>query len=97
MATPTARAKGGFAARDAVARRLRGGGTDWRSFALEGVLLISILAALGVLLVLLADIVLRAIPLLVERPVDFLTSPVSARPDRAASRSAPKPVPRRLA
>lgn len=83
MATPTARAEGGFAARDAVARRLRGGGTDWRSFALEGVLLISILAALGVLLVLLADIVLRAIPVLVERPVDFLTSPVSARPDRA--------------
>jgi phosphate transport system permease protein len=69
--------------RDAVAQRLRGGGTDWRSVALEAVLLLSILAALGVLLVLLADVVLRAVPVLLDRPIDFLTDPVSARPQRA--------------
>ncbi|MDQ2688667.1 MAG: phosphate ABC transporter permease PstA [Chloroflexota bacterium] len=68
---------------DIVARRLRGGRADWRGLVLEAALLLSILVALGVLVVLVADIVLRAIPLFVDRPVDFLTSPLSARPERA--------------
>lgn len=68
---------------DAVAARLRGSGGDWRSLALEGALLLSLLIALGILLVLVADIVIKAVPVLVERPVEFLTSPVSARPARA--------------
>ena len=64
---------------EAVARRLRGGATDWRGVFLEGALLLSLLVSLGVLLVLLADIVVTALPVLTDRPVDFLTSPMSAR------------------
>jgi phosphate transport system permease protein len=68
---------------EAVARRLRGGATDWRGVFLEGALLLSLLVSLGVLLVLLADIVVTALPVLTDRPVDFLTSPMSARAERA--------------
>ncbi len=67
----------------AVARRLRAGGTEWRGWILEAALLLSLLAALGVLLVLLADIVGTAAPVFGERPVEFLTSSLSARPERA--------------
>ena len=50
---------------------------------LQGALLLSLLIALGVLVVLVADIVIRALPVLTERPVDFLGSPLSSRPARA--------------
>ncbi len=70
-------------ATDAVERRLRGGTTDWRSWLVEGALLLSLLIALGILLVLLADIVATAAPVLLERPSDFMTSPLSARPEGA--------------
>ncbi|MGQ0609047.1 MAG: phosphate ABC transporter permease PstA [Chloroflexota bacterium] len=70
-------------ASDAVERRLRGGTTDWRSWILEGALLLSLLIALGVLLVLLADILATAAPIFLERPTEFMTSPLSARPERA--------------
>jgi phosphate transport system permease protein len=69
--------------RELVARRLRGGGTDWRGFVLEGLLLLTLLISLGVLFVLLADTIARALPVLVDRPLEFLTSPLSARPARA--------------
>lgn len=69
--------------REIVARRLQGGGTDWRSAVLEGLLLLTLLLSLGVLIVLLADTLAKAIPVLIDRPVDFLTSPLSARPERA--------------
>jgi phosphate transport system permease protein len=81
MATPTG--SGALSTRDLVARRLQGGTTDWRGVALEGLLLGSVLLALGVLVVLLSDIVGRALPVLTERPADFLTSTLSARPERA--------------
>jgi len=68
---------------EVVARRLRGGATDWRGVVLEGALLLTVLVALGVLVVLLGDIVTRALPIFAERPIDFLTSPLSARPERA--------------
>ena len=68
---------------EAIERRLRGGTTDWRSWVVEAGLLLSLLAALGVLLVLLADIVATAAPILTERPIDFMTSPLSARPEGA--------------
>jgi phosphate transport system permease protein len=71
------------AATEAVERRLRGGGLDVRSVVVEGLLLLSLAVSLGVLLVLLADIVIRALPVLTERPIDFLTSPLSARPENA--------------
>lgn len=70
-------------ATDAVERRLRGGATDWRSWVLEGALLLSLLIALGILLVLLADIVATAAPVFLERPSEFMTSPLSARPEGA--------------
>jgi phosphate transport system permease protein len=69
--------------REAVARRLQGGGVDWRGAVLEGLLLLSLLVSLGVLVVLLADTLIKALPVLLERPADFLTSPLSARAARA--------------
>ena len=72
-----------LSATEAIERRLRGGTTDWRSWIVEAGLLLSLLAALGVLLVLLADIVATAAPILTERPIDFMTSPLSARPEGA--------------
>jgi phosphate transport system permease protein len=70
-------------AKEAVARRLARGGTDWRSWILEGALLLSLLVALGILLVLLADIASTAAPILLDRPAEFLSSPMSARAERA--------------
>ena len=66
-----------------VALRLRGGGFDWRSYVLHGAMLLAMLTALGILLVLLADVAIRALPVLTERPLDFLTSDLSSRPARA--------------
>jgi len=66
-----------------VALRLRGGGFDWRSYVLHGAMLLATLTALGILLVLLADVAIRALPVLTERPLDFLTSNLSSRPARA--------------
>ena len=74
---------GAVATREVVERRLRSGGSDLRGAILEGLLLLSLLIALGVLLVLVADIVLRAIPVFTDRDGDFLTAPLDARPDRA--------------
>jgi phosphate transport system permease protein len=74
---------GTLAAREAVADRLRGGGGDVRGMILQGALLLSLLIALGVLIVLIGDILLRALPVFADRPVDFLTSPLSSRPARA--------------
>ncbi len=68
---------------EAVERRLRGGGIDVRSVVVEALLLLSLMISLGILLVLLADILIRALPVLTERPIDFLTSPLSARPANA--------------
>ena len=66
-----------------VERRLRRGTTDWRSWALEALLGLSLLTSLGVLLVLLADIVSTAAPLIADRPMEFLGAQLSARPERA--------------
>lgn len=69
---------------DFVEQRLRGTGTtDWRSWLLEAALLLSLLIALGILVVLVGDTLIKSLPVLAERPVDFLTSPVSARAERA--------------
>jgi phosphate transport system permease protein len=74
---------GALSARDIVEQRLRGGTSDWRSWLLEGALLLALLVSLGILVVLLAETLITALPVLAERPIDFLTSPVSARPARA--------------
>ncbi len=78
MAMPTA-----VTTREAVEQRLRAGGGDTAGLLLQGALLLSLLVALGVLVVLIGDIVIRAIPVMTERPADFLTSPLSSRPARA--------------
>lgn len=69
--------------RDAVERRLHAGGGDTRGLMLQGALLLSLLIAFGVLVVLIGDILIRALPVFTERAADFLTSPLSSRPARA--------------
>ena len=63
-----------------VEQRLRGHTVDWQSRLLEIGLLLSLLISLGVLVVLLADIIITSFPVFATRAVDFLASPVSARP-----------------
>ncbi len=70
-------------ASEIVEQRLRGQTTDWRSRALEIGLLLSLLISLGVLLVLLADIIIKSFPVFASRPGEFLFSPLSARPATA--------------
>ena len=70
-------------ATEMVEQRLRGQTTDWRSRALEIGLLLSLLISLGVLLVLLADIIIKSFPVFASRPAEFLFSPLSARPASA--------------
>lgn len=72
-----------LATREAVERRLRAGEGDRRGVVLHLALLATLVVALGVLFVLLADIVVGALPVMAERPIDFLTSPLSSRPSRA--------------
>jgi phosphate transport system permease protein len=72
-----------LATREAVERRLHAGGGDPRGLVLHGVLLLTLLISLGVLVVLIGDILVRSLPVFTERPVDFLTSPLSSRPARA--------------
>lgn len=69
--------------REAVERRLSGGGGDTAGIALQALLLFTLIVAIGVLVVLIGDILLRALPVFADRPVDFLTSPLSSRPARA--------------
>ena len=70
-------------AREAVRRRLTAGEGDPRGALLQVALLATLLVALGVLFVLVADILIRALPAFAERPIEFLTSPLSSRPARA--------------
>jgi phosphate transport system permease protein len=70
-------------ARRAVEARLRGGKADIAGIALQVFLLLSLVISLGVLVVLLTDILIRALPAFTERGLDLLTSPLSARPARA--------------
>ena len=78
----TARAQA-LTTREAVERRLRAGEGDPRGVVLHVALLATLVVALGVLFVLLADIVVGALPVVAERPIDFLTSPLSSRASRA--------------
>jgi phosphate transport system permease protein len=72
------------AAAPAVARReLATSGTDWRGLIFHGILLIALLFSLLVLMVLVADLVNRGLPVLLERGLGFLTSPTSANPAKA--------------
>ena len=66
-----------------VRRSLAGGGVNLRSLAFEGVLTVALLVALGVLAWLLVVIAIGGLPVFFERGTDFLTSDLSANPDRA--------------
>jgi phosphate transport system permease protein len=71
-------------ATEAVEQALMGRRQDWRSVAFELALLASLLIALGVLIWLITDIFLRALPVFQERGLQsFLTSPLSSQPARA--------------
>lgn len=69
--------------RDAVEARLRGGSTDVAGIVVQGMLLLSLLVLLGILLVLLTDIAVRAIPVFADRGTDVIAAPLSARPGNA--------------
>ncbi len=71
-------------ATEAVERAIMGHRRDWRSLAFESALLLSLLIALGVLVWLVTDIFIRAVPVFTERGlVDFMTAPISSNPANA--------------
>jgi phosphate transport system permease protein len=70
-------------ARRAVEERLRGGRADVAGIALNVFLLLTLVISLGVLVILLTDILIKAIPAFTERGADLITAPLSARPTRA--------------
>lgn len=63
--------------REAVAQAIRGRKADFAGFAFQVALLVTLLLAIGVLAVLIADVVRRGLPVLQERGGDFLTSGLS--------------------
>lgn len=71
------------ATRAAVEASLRGGRRDWADMMAAGMLLATLLVSLAILLVLLANVAGRAVPVFSERGLDFLTAPLSARPGDA--------------
>ena len=66
-----------------VAAELLGRRRDVRGRLFEGLLLLSLLAAFAVLIMLLADVGLRGIPVLLDRGASFLRSDLSSIPARA--------------
>ncbi|MBX3030752.1 MAG: phosphate ABC transporter permease PstA [Chloroflexi bacterium] len=67
----------------AVRRGLQGSGTHWPSVVFQVLLAASLLFTLVALLVLLADVLGRGMPVLSERGIDFLTAPLSSDPAKA--------------
>jgi phosphate transport system permease protein len=68
---------------DAVRGALRGRRLDVRGLAFQAALLLALVVALGVLVILLVDVISRALPVFQERGGDFLTSNLSSLPSRA--------------
>jgi phosphate transport system permease protein len=62
---------------------LRGRRMDVRGIAFEAVLLVALLLALAVLVTLLADVIIQAVPVFEEQGAEFLTSNLSSVPSRA--------------
>lgn len=67
----------------AVQRSLGGSGPHWPSLVAQGALALSLLLTLLALLVLLADILVRGLPVFLDRGAGFLGAPLSASPERA--------------
>ena len=84
MASPTRPLPPPTSATEAVEQAIMGRRRDWRSVVFELALLVSLLLAVGVLVWLITDIFIRALPVFQERNlVDFLANPMSSRPERA--------------
>jgi phosphate transport system permease protein len=66
-----------------VARSLKGKRVDVTGYVFAGILLISLLFTLAVLAILIGDQLQRGLPVLMERGLDFLTSPLSSDPSQA--------------
>jgi phosphate transport system permease protein len=62
---------------------IRPSGVDWRGLIFHGILLVALLFSLLILFTLLADLVSRGLPTLLDRGTSFLTSPTSSQPSRA--------------
>jgi phosphate transport system permease protein len=68
-------------ATEAVEQAIMGRRRDWRSVLFELAMLLALFIALGVLVWLVTDIFIRALPVFQERGlVEFLTSPISSNP-----------------
>jgi phosphate transport system permease protein len=67
----------------AVERALRGRRSDWREVAFQGALLGTLIIALVILTVLIADVVRTGMPVFQDRGADFLTSDLSLAAVRA--------------
>jgi phosphate transport system permease protein len=67
----------------AVRQSLRGQRIDVAGYVFAGLLLLSLLLTLAILALLVGDQLQRGLPVLADRGTDFLTSPLSSRPDRA--------------
>lgn len=78
--TPRAQA---LSSTEAVRRAIQGGRTDWRSIAFTGLLVALLVFTLGVLVWLLAVVFVNGIPVLAERGIGFLSSPLSSQADEA--------------
>ena len=80
VSTPRA---GAITASESVRRAIQGSRTDWRSLVFEGVLLALLVLTLAILAWLLTVVFVNGTPVLAERGIDFLTAPLSARPEEA--------------
>lgn len=75
--------RGRSATSSAVEAALGAGRRDWAGMVAATLLLLTLLASLAILFVLLGDVFGRALPVFAERGLDFLTTPLSARPGHA--------------
>ena len=78
--TPRAQA---LTATEVVRQRLTGTSADWRSVAFQAVLVLLLVLTLGVLAWLLTVVFANGIPVLADRGLEFLTSPLASQPERA--------------
>jgi phosphate transport system permease protein len=70
-------------AADIVRRSIERGRVDWRSVAVEGVLVGLLVLTLGVLAWLLVVVFVNGMPVLADRGLGFLTAPLAARAEEA--------------
>jgi phosphate transport system permease protein len=76
-------ALGSTAAASSVGRSLSGSRRDIVGVGFQGLLLLSLLSTLAILLVLLGDVIGRALPVFADRGAGFLSSSLSSDPGRA--------------